>query len=127
MDTVEPGSNKKAVVQDDHTITSDGTTVLGADDVSGIVSILEAARVLKKKKIPHRSIEILFTFAEEVYIKGSGVFDYSVVKAKEAYVLDLDGPVGTAAYKAPTLVAFTAEIIGKAAHAGFARNRGSIP
>lgn len=124
MDTVEPGINKKPILHDDGTITSDGTTVLGADDLSGIVAILEALRVIKEKGIPHRSIEILLTFAEEVYIKGSGVFDYSVVKAREAYVLDLDGAVGTAAIKAPTLVAFSAKIIGKASHAGFAPEQG---
>ena len=120
MDTVTPGLNKTAVVHEDGTITSDGTTVLGADDISGIVSILEAIRTIKELGLSHRSIEVLFTIAEEVYIRGSEVFDYSVIKAKEAYVLDLDGLVGTAALKAPTVVSFTATIIGKASHAGFA-------
>jgi tripeptide aminopeptidase len=124
MDTVEPGLNKKAILQEDGTITSDGTTVLGADDLSGVVSILEAVRSIKEQKLSHRSIELLFTIAEEVYIQGSEVFDYSVVKAKEAYVLDLDGFVGTAALKAPTLVAFKAKFIGKASHAGFAPEQG---
>jgi len=124
MDTVEPGNNKIAVVHEDGLITSDGTTVLGADDLSGVVSILEAIRTIKEKRISHRSIEVLFTIAEEVYIQGSEVFDFSMIKAKEAYVLDLDGPVGTAALKAPTLVSFTAKIIGKASHAGFAPEQG---
>ena len=124
MDTVEPGNNKKAVVLDDGSITSDGTTVLGADDLSGVVSILEAIRTIKEKSMPHRSIEVLFTIAEEVYILGSEVFDYTIIKSKEAYVLDLDGPVGTAALKAPTLVSFTAKITGKASHAGFAPEQG---
>lgn len=124
MDTVEPGLNKKAIVHEDGTITSDGTTVLGADDLSGVVAILEAVRTIKERKIPHRSIEVLFTYAEEVYIRGSEVFDYSKVKAKKAYTLDLDGPIGTAAIKAPTLVSFTARFLGKAAHAGFAPEQG---
>jgi tripeptide aminopeptidase len=124
LDTVEPGLNKKAILHKDGTITSDGTTVLGADDLAGVVSILEAVRTAKEKKLPHRSIEVLFTFAEEAYISGSEVFNYSVVKSKEAYVLDLDGAIGTAAIKAPTLVAFTARFIGKAAHAGFAPEQG---
>ena len=38
LDTVSPGNGKKAIVKEDGTITSDGNTVLGADDVSGIVS-----------------------------------------------------------------------------------------
>lgn len=124
MDTVEPGYNKKAIVHEDGRITSDGSTVLGADDISGVVSILEAVRTIKESGIPHRSIEILFTIAEEVYLKGSNVFDFSMIKAKEAYVLDLSGPVGTAALKAPTLVSFTAKINGKASHAGFAPEQG---
>lgn len=124
MDTVEPGLGKKAIVHEDGRITSDGTTVLGADDLSGVVAILEAVRTLKENGLPYRSIEVLFTIAEEVYIRGSEVFDYHQVKAKEAYVLDLDGPVGTAAIKAPTLVSFTAQITGKAAHAGFAPEQG---
>lgn len=124
MDTVEPSSGKKAVVSEDGTITSDGNTVLGADDLSGVVAILEALRTIKEKELPHRSIEVLFTIAEEVYIRGSEVFDYSIIKAKEAYVLDLSGPVGTAALKAPTLVSFTAKFTGKAAHAGFAPEQG---
>jgi tripeptide aminopeptidase len=36
MDTVEPGVKKKAVLQEDGTITSDGSTILGADDLSGL-------------------------------------------------------------------------------------------
>lgn len=124
MDTVGPGENKKAVIKEDGTITSDGSTVLGADDISGIVSILEAVRTIQENKIPHRSIEVLFTIAEEVYIRGSEVFDFSQIKAKEAYVLDLGGPVGTAALSAPTLVSFTAILHGKASHAGFSPELG---
>lgn len=124
MDTVEPSRNKKAVVHKDGRITSDGTTVLGADDISGIVAILEAIRTIKEQGIPHRSIEVLFAIAEEVYILGSEIFDYSLIRAKEAYVLDLTGEVGTAALSAPTLVSFTAKMIGKAAHAGFAPENG---
>ena len=47
MDTVEPGIGKKAVIDGD-IIRTDGSTVLGGDDVSGIVCILEALRVIKE-------------------------------------------------------------------------------
>lgn len=124
MDTVGPGIHKKAVVHKNGKITSDGTTILGADDISGIVSILEALRTIKESGIPHRSIEVLFMIAEEVYIRGSDVFDYAVIKAKEAYVLDLSGAVGSAALSAPTLISFTAEVHGKASHAGFSPELG---
>lgn len=124
MDTVEPAKNKKAIVKEDGTIVSDNTTVLGADDVSGIVAILEAIRSIKDENKEHRSIEILFTIAEEPYLRGSEVFDYTMIKSKEAYVLDLSGPVGGVAYLAPTVIMLTAVIEGKASHAGFAPEKG---
>lgn len=124
MDTVEPGCQKKAMIQENGKITSDGTTVLGADDIAGIVAILESIRVLKENHIPHRDIEILFPIAEEVYIQGSRVFDYQKIQSKEAYVLDLNGPIGTASLQEPTLISFQIEVIGKASHAGFAPEAG---
>ena len=119
MDTVEPAKGKKAVSHEDGTVTSDGTTVLGADDLAGVTAIYEAVRHLIETKTPHRPIEILISTGEELYCKGANAFDYSQVQAKEAYVLDLSGAIGAAAYAAPTLVSFAAKIQGKAAHAGF--------
>jgi len=124
MDTVAPGKNKKAVLHEDGTITSDGSTVLGADDLSGIVAILEAVRAVKEQGLKHRSIEVLFTIAEEAYIRGSEVLDYSMIKSSQAYVLDLAGPVGTAAIAAPSVLSFDACIKGRASHAGFAPEQG---
>lgn len=124
MDTVKPGKGKKATVKDDGTIVGNGKAILGADDISGIASILEALETVAENKIPHRDIEVLFPVAEEVYIQGSGAFDYSKLKAKEAYVFDLSGPVGTAALQTPTLVSFEIKIIGRAAHAGFSPELG---
>ncbi|NLZ81338.1 MAG: M20/M25/M40 family metallo-hydrolase [Clostridiales bacterium] len=124
MDTVEPALNKKAIVKEDGRIVSDGTTVLGADDISGIVAILEAIRYLKENKLNHRSIEILFPIAEEPYLRGSEVIDYSRIKSKEAYVLDLTGPIGGVANQAPTVFSVEVVIEGKASHAGFAPEKG---
>jgi len=124
MDTVEPGHFKQAIIKEDGTIVSDGRTVLGADDVAGIVAILESIRVLLESHIPHRDIEILFPIAEEAYIQGSRVFDYQRIKSQEAYVLDLSGAIGTASLQEPTLISFKIEVIGKSSHAGFAPNEG---
>lgn len=124
MDTVQPGLSKKAIQKENGKITSDGTTILGADDISGIVAILESIRVLQENHIPHRDIEVLFPIAEELYIKGSKVFDYKKIKSKEAYVLDLSGPIGTASLQEPTLISFSIEVIGKDAHAGFCPEKG---
>lgn len=124
LDTVKPGIGKKAIVHEDGTITSDGTTVLGADDVSAIAEILEALTVIQEKNSPHPEIEVIVAAAEEPYAQGSRVFDYSQVKAKLAYVFDMSGPVGPAAIAAPSIISFTVEVRGRTAHAGFAPEAG---
>lgn len=124
LDTVEPSRGKVAIIGDDGTIRSDGSTVLGADDLTGVAAILEALTVIIEQNVPHGPIEVLFTVAEEVYCKGSQVFDFAKVMSEEAYVLDLMGLVGTAAYSAPSILAFTITIHGRAAHAGFAPQKG---
>jgi tripeptide aminopeptidase len=89
-----------------------------------VASILEALTAITEKNITHGPIEVLFTVAEEVYCKGSAVFDFTKVLSREAYVLDLEGLVGTAAYAAPSILSFTAKIRGKSSHAGFAPHKG---
>ena len=124
MDVVEPRSGKKSVLEKDGTIHSAGDTVLGADDISGILEILYCVQLVLDSGKPHKKIEILFTIGEELYVKGSDVFDYSKVTAKQAYVLDLSGAVGDAARRAPSIISVRAEIRGKAAHAGFEPENG---
>lgn len=124
MDTVSPGIGKKAVIHEDGTITSEGSTVLGADDVSGIVAILEAIQVIQENNLSHPDIEVVFTVAEEPYCEGSRFLDYSKINAKYGYVLDLVGPVGRAATAAPSILSCKVKVQGKAAHAGFAPETG---
>ena len=124
MDTVSPGIGKKAIVHEDGTITSDGTTILGADDLSGLAVILEVIREIKEEGLKHRDIELLFTIAEEAYAVGAAAFDYSKLKAKEAYVLDVSGPVGTISMQEPTLISYEITVKGLAAHAGFEADKG---
>lgn len=124
LDTVAPGKGKRAVTDAEGTIRSAGDTVLGADDLSGIVAILEALTVIRETGKEHPDIEVLITTAEEPFCEGSRYFDYSLIRSRAAYVLDLTGPIGTAAIAAPTILSFTAEIRGKAAHAGFAPEKG---
>lgn len=123
MDTVSPGIGKKPVLDKDKYI-SGGNTVLGADDMAGVAQIIEAVRLLKENHIPHRSLELVFPVAEEVYGQGCAVLDYSKLKAEEAYVLDLGGRIGMAALQAPSIISFVIEIQGRSAHAGFAPEEG---
>lgn len=123
MDTVSPGIGKKVIV-DGRIVKSDGKTVLGSDDLTGIVTILEMLTLIKEYNLPHKDIEVIFFVAEEAYCKGSSVFDFSKVKSKYGYVLDLSGKVGLIANKAPSIVSFAINVIGKAAHAGFEPEKG---
>ena len=123
MDTVSPGIGKKAIIEGD-LVKSSGDTVLGADDVTGIVSILEALTIIKENNLSHPDIEILLFVAEEPYCKGSSVFDFNIIKSKIAYVLDLQGDVGTAAISAPSIFSFEIDVLGKSAHAGFEIEKG---
>jgi len=124
MDTVRPGRGKKAVIHPDGRITSDGTTVLGADDACGLAAILEALAIIHENALPHPDIELLFPVEEERYCLGSARFDYTKLKARMAYVLDLTGPIGEAAVAAPTILSFELSVQGRAAHAGFAPEEG---
>lgn len=124
MDTVKPGKGKKAVFHEDGKITSDGTTVLGADDAAGLAEILEALHIIQEQQLSHPDIEVLFPVAEEPYAQGSRIFDYSKIKAKQAYVFDMSGAVGRAAIAAPSIISIRVRVKGKAAHAGFCPEEG---
>ena len=124
MDTVKPGIGKKVVYHDDGKVTSDGNSVLGSDDVTGIVEILEALYQIKENNLKHPDIEVAFFVAEEPFCVGSKYFDYSLIKSKYAYVFDLSGEIGTIAISAPTILSFDINVIGKSAHAGFEPEKG---
>ena len=124
MDTVKPGIGKKAIIDEVGRITGSGTAVLGSDDLSGVVEIMEGVRLILASGEKHGDIEILFTIGEEIYGVGASEFDYGKLRSKTAYVLDLTGAPGEAAVKAPTIVSFEAVISGKPAHAGFEPEKG---
>ena len=118
MDTVKPSINKKAIIEN-NLVKSDGNSVLGSDDATGIAIILEALRIIKENNLKHPDIEVVFFTSEEPYCKGSKAFDYKKIKSKIGYVFDLSGKVGNIAISAPTIISFKAELFGKASHAGF--------
>ena len=117
MDTVTPCENKKITVEPDGTIHTDGTTILGGDDLTGVVEILEAVRQIQRQKLPHRDIEVIFTACEEYFVEGAQKLDYSRIRSRQAYVLDTDGEIGTAVLAAPTGIRIMATLEGKASHA----------
>ncbi|MDL2236001.1 M20/M25/M40 family metallo-hydrolase, partial [Christensenellaceae bacterium OttesenSCG-928-L17] len=115
LDTVSPGAGIRPVVKDG-VIYSDGSTILGADDKSGVAAILEAAESLVERNARRRPVEVLFTVCEEVGLKGSQYADYSNIKSKEAVVLDsstLRGIIN----RAPANTHLYITVHGKSAHA----------
>ena len=70
-------------------ITTDGTTLLGADDKAGIANILTAVEEVIAEKIPHGDVWIGFTPDEEVGA-GADLFDLDYFKAEYAYTVDGD-------------------------------------
>jgi tripeptide aminopeptidase len=108
----------------DGIIYSDGTTILGGDDKSGIAAILEAVRYIKENNIPHGDIEVAFTIAEESGMHGAKNMDYSWLKSKLAFVLDSSGSVGSVVIQAPAQYKTYSTIKGKASHAGVAPEDG---
>jgi len=123
MDTVVPANGVKPSIKDGYVVT-DGTTILGADDKTGLAVMLETVRVLKEQSIPHGTIQFIITVGEESGLVGAKALDSSLVKAKYGYALDSDGKVGNIIVAAPTQAKVAAVIHGKTAHAGVAPEKG---
>ena len=123
MDTVVPGCGVKPVLRDG-VICSDGTTILGGDDKSGICGILEAIATIRDKQLSHRSAEILFSIGEEGGMRGVKAFDFGLPESRKAYVFDSSGDVGKIISSAPGQIKLLATVIGRTAHAGLAPEEG---
>ena len=123
MDTVVPGNGVKPQIIDG-VISTDGTTVLGGDDKSGVCGIIEAVRVILEKGLPHRSAELLFSIGEEGGMRGAKAFDASLLKSKCGYIFDSSGAPGKIIVQAPGQMKIDANVIGKRAHAGLAPEQG---
>jgi len=122
MDTVEPGAGVRPIVEGD-VIRSDGTTVLGGDDKSGVAIICECVRVCRERGLSHPPLDVVFTICEEVGLLGAKHLDLSRVRARRGLVFDSDA-VGFAFTRAPGANAIEIVVRGRAAHAGMAPEQG---
>ena len=103
-------------------ITTDGTTLLGADDKAGIAEIMNAVQyIVEHPEFKHGDIKIGFTPDEEI---GRGVVKFDVEKfgAKYAYTLD-GGPVGELEYENFNAAGATVRIQGCNVHPGTAKGK----
>lgn len=122
MDTVQPGKGIKTVLKNG-IFTSDGSTILGADDKSSIAVILESLRVLKENGLQYGPIDLVLTICEEIGLLGAKHFDLSLIDAKFGYALDatdVDGII----VRAPAANRLEFKIHGKDSHAGAAPEKG---
>lgn len=116
MDTVQPGEGV-SVRFTDGVFTSDGRTILGADDKSAIAVILEALCVLRERGLAHGPLEIVLTVCEETGLAGARNLDFTQFSAPFGYALDAADTEGVIV-QAPSANRFEIRVIGKDAHAG---------
>ncbi len=101
-------------------ITTDGNTLLGADDKAGIAEILTACEVIIKNNINHGDILIGFTPDEEVG-KGADFFDVKNFGAQFAYTVD-GGVEGELSYENFNAASAQVTVKGVSVHPGSAKN-----
>jgi tripeptide aminopeptidase len=122
MDTVGPGEGIRPILADG-LFTSDGTTILGADDKSAIAILLEALTVIVEDGLPHGPLEVVLTVCEEVGLLGAKHLDFSLISARLGYALDATDTAGIVT-RAPAANRLEFKIHGKDAHAGAAPEKG---
>ena len=131
-DIALPGDQSRVILVKDHPellnqighdiVTTDGTTLLGADDKAGIAEIMTAAaHLMANPDIPHGTIKILFTPDEEIG-RGVNAVDLQKLGADFAYTMDGEtlGHIEDETFSADGV---EIEISGVAIHPGFAKGR----
>jgi tripeptide aminopeptidase len=122
-DTVEPGRGLAPVVRDG-VVRTDGRTILGADNKASVTALLEAVRTVIRHNLPHREVDLLFTWGEERGHAGAAAFDVHRLRATMGVTLDDTEEPGHITVAAPAYCSILARFIGRAAHAGAAPEQG---
>ncbi|MDN3437095.1 peptidase T [Planococcus sp. APC 3900] len=103
-------------------ITTDGTTLLGADNKAGVAEIMTAMEYLNvHPEIEHGTIRVAFTPDEEIG-RGPHKFDVERFDAKYAYTMD-GGPLGELQYESFNAASGKLIVQGKSVHPGSAKNK----
>lgn len=103
-------------------ITTDGTTLLGADDKAGIAEIMTAMEYLvQHPEVKHGQIRVAFTPDEEIG-RGPHKFDVDAFSADYAYTMD-GGPLGELQYESFNAAGVKVTTRGTSVHPGSAKNQ----
>ena len=131
-DIVLPGDPSQIIRVEEHPqlrgmkghtiITTDGTTLLGSDDKSGVAEIMDAAHfMMTHPEVKHGMVRILFTPDEEIG-RGANKADIKKLGAQYAYTLD-GGDLGTIENETFSADGVTLTIKGFSTHPGYAKDK----
>lgn len=131
-DIVLPGDTSQVIKVEEHPqlkdmlghdiITTDGTTLLGSDDKSGVAEIMDAAHYfMTHPEVKHGKVRILFTPDEEIG-RGANKADIKKLGAQFAYTLD-GGDRGTIENETFSADGVTLTITGFSTHPGYAKDK----
>ena len=124
LDTVPPQGPMEPAVEEDGFVRNAGGTILGADNKSAVVAMVEAARRILSEGRPHAGVELLFTAKEEVGLLGAFAFDHTRLEAQLGFVYDQAGPVGEVIMGAPFGRILDVRFHGRPAHSGMVPEEG---
>ncbi len=122
MDTVVPGEGIVPILEGD-ILRTDGRTVLGGDDKSGVAIICEVLRAIQENQIPCGPVDVVFTICEEAGLIGAKYLEVDKLRARTGLVLDSDA-VGYLFTKAPAANRMEFRVYGLEAHAGVCPEKG---
>jgi tripeptide aminopeptidase len=117
LDTVPPQGPLEPVVEDGVVRNAAGT-ILGADNKSAVVAMLEAARRVVEEGRRHAGIELVFTPKEEIGLLGAMELDLERLEARIGYVYDQAASIGEVILGAPSAQELQLRFHGRPAHAG---------
>ena len=122
---LDPATDKALATKKGHTIiTTDGTTLLGADDKAGIAIIMQTVETVLKENLPHPNLIITFTPDEEIG-RGTDYFNYEYYKERNctfAYTID-GGKANEINFENFNAASAMVKVIGKSIHPGSAKGQ----
>jgi tripeptide aminopeptidase len=123
MDTAGADTGITPVIGDG-IIRSDGRTILGSDDKSGVAVILETVESLHEDGLRRPALEVAITVSEEVGLRGARLLDKAQLRSRRGYVLDAGPALGMIVTSAPSQDSLQFTVRGRKAHAGSEPEKG---